>query len=321
MSNPNLVVNGGFDTGFIDPWIVINSIHRIEYGVYYETGTQISGPDLPTSEEYSLFMDYFSVYPDSVEILQEIPSLQPGAIYTLEFAINIQNISNIDSLILIIYIGGTRYENDINLLSLELVVWHTFRFPIECGNDNNELSFEISGNSDDQFGIVILNIDAISLTLAESPCFSGKSIIRTKSITTGNIDDIPASDVYSNEHLVLNTLTNEFISIIYNAKTGKTKRYMLFKKGVFGDNKPTEDLYITSGHKMLIDGEIIKAGKVPEKKVRKLKKYDQLYTISTKEACPIWINGLDVMTYSKEDFIAYAERKRFTWKDNIPEKE
>ena len=138
----------------------------------------------------------------------------------------------------------------------------------------------------------------------------------TKDIETGKVTNTPASDVYKTKHLVYNTTTKQFVPIVHNARTGTTKRYMLFKKNVLGVDKPMEDLFITSGHKILHKGEIIKAGKIPGKVIHNLEEPDRLYTIVTDDGCPIWINGLDVMTYNREGFDAFIKKKSITWKEN-----
>ena len=330
-----LVVNGGFEDDF-DSWTDVNEC-------------EISTDDPYEGTKCLRMFSVDDTNPVLSTIKQEINSLIPGATYTLSFMFRIDfNESNIpingDILqliiemlipvlinIFLINLGEDTYsiiDPEINLNN-----WINQTFSHEAINEIENIAFDIDWsvlyesvqNILDSLNISInipiseiisVSIDSVSLKLAESPCFSSNSIIKTKNIETGEVSNIPVKDVHSSEHLVFNTIKKEFVPIIYNARTGTTRRFMLFEKDVLGENKPIENLYITSGHKMLVNNEIIKAGKVKGRKIHKTKKYERLFTIVTENECPIWINGLDVMTYSKSGFIEYTKKKKIVWIDN-----
>ena len=129
-------------------------------------------------------------------------------------------------------------------------------------------------------------------------CFSGESLVLVKNKLTDKISEIKAKEVYADIHEVFDTINKKFIPIKYNVITGSTKRYMKIEKNSLGENKPNEDFFITSGHRILYNGEQIKALNIPGAKRIKVKP-ENVYSICTEEKTAILINNLDVMTWGQ----------------------
>ena len=153
-------------------------------------------------------------------------------------------------------------------------------------------------------------LDDVSITLAII-CYSGKSLVHAKNVETGEISDVTADSIVAGKYEVFNVDKNEFVPVIYNAISSPTKRYMRIKKNLLGENVPHTDFDVTSGHYLMINGERIKAGKIPGAKRIKVKP-EHVYTICVPESCPILINGLHVMAWGKDEL----EAKNILWKEN-----
>ena len=148
-------------------------------------------------------------------------------------------------------------------------------------------------------------------------CYSGQSKIRTRNKITGVIADLCAKDVYSNVHEVYDVQKKEFVPVKYNVVTGPTNRYMLIKKDTFGENEPSEDFYITSGHKIVVNGVPTKARHIPEAKRVKVKP-EAVYSICTRYATTIMVNGLEVVTWKADKWLAHSKKNNIDWSNNQP---
>ena len=129
------------------------------------------------------------------------------------------------------------------------------------------------------------------------------------------ISNINASDILSNIHQVYSINEKKFIPILYNIVTGPTIRYMKIEKDAFGEDQPNEDFFITSGHKIILDGKEIKAGNVPQAKRVKVNP-EKVYSIVTEKQEPILINNIPVMTFGYDEWLEYSNKKNLVWNNN-----
>lgn len=146
-------------------------------------------------------------------------------------------------------------------------------------------------------------------------CFSGKSMVLTKNIETGEIKEIKAKRVLANVHLVYDVKDNIFVPIVYNIVTGPINRFIKIKKDALGVDQPNKDFYVTSGHKIMIDGKAIKTKHIKQGKRVKVKA-QKIYSICTEKQIAIKVNGLSVMTWGLEEFMIYSKSKNLLWHDN-----
>jgi hypothetical protein len=163
--------------------------------------------------------------------------------------------------------------------------------------------------------IVFGTVDIGSVEIESIVCFSGDSVVMTKNSINGQICDILAKDVVSDIHQVFCMKSNEFVPVKLNVVTGLANRFMKLAKNSLGCNQPNRDFFVTSGHKLLINGNEVKARNIPEAIVAR-KKLQEVYTICTEKETPIFINGLAVMTWSEDKFLAYAKEKNMRWHNN-----
>ncbi len=177
---------------------------------------------------------------------------------------------------------------------------------------------QTSGQPIDQRDLLrIINgtVDIGSVEAGQIFCFSGKSLVLTKNILTCEIKEIFAEDVYSDTHQVYDIDTQTFIPIEFNMVNGPVLRFYKIVKNSIDSNVPSEDFYITSGHKIRINDKIIKVRDVPQS-VRVKTKPQKVYSICTKNETAILINGMAVMTWSKDNFLSHAKKYNIIWTNN-----
>lgn len=195
---------------------------------------------------------------------------------------------------------------------------------IDAGNNNivstyfvypqvlyNEIPIDQRG-----FFRIINTVDIGSVEFdSRAVCYSGDSIILTKNIQTDKIENIKASELLSHLHHVFCISENQFIPVKYNIVTGNINRFIKIEKDALGENKPSETFYVTTGHKLLIDGKEIKSKKIPQGKRIKVKP-QKVYSIVTEKRVPILVNNLAVMTHGLDEWINYSKQRGIGWYDN-----
>lgn len=201
----------------------------------------------------------------------------------------------------------------------------TFISPLIDAGDNNIVSTYfiypevlILGNPIDQRGsprILDFTVDIGSVESGQVVCFVGKSLVLVKNILSGEISEIFAKNVHPDFHEVFDLISNEFIPIRSNIVNGPAIRFMKIPKNSIKNNQPHTDFFVTSGHKLLIDGQIIKARNIPQAIVTKVKP-KKIYSICTDAQTAIMINGLAVMTWSYEKFLVHAKKNNIYWSEN-----
>ncbi len=177
-----------------------------------------------------------------------------------------------------------------------------------------------SGSPIDQRGfsrIVNGTVDIGSDETGNFICFCGESEVLTKNILTDKIQIIQAKNIRAGIHEVFNSKENIFVPVKYNVVNGPVTRLWKISKNSLGPNQPNEDFFVTGGHKLVINGTIMKARDIPQAERVKVKS-QKVYSICTENQVPILINGLDVLTWSDEKFIEYAKKQNIMWIDCQP---
>ncbi len=159
-------------------------------------------------------------------------------------------------------------------------------------------------------------IDDVAIELLSTVCFSGKSMVHTKNILTNEIKDIPAYEVNSTTHLVFDSKKQIFIPLLHNAITGPIRKYVVLRKDLFGLNEPSEDFYVTSGHRIIYQDKNTKAVNIPGMKRIKIEP-EFTYTFVTKESTSVLINNLHVLTHGYNEWLKYVNDKNLFWRENF----
>lgn len=161
-----------------------------------------------------------------------------------------------------------------------------------------------------------VNVDIGAFELQQEPvCYKDTSKILVKHISTGEMQYLMAKYVISDIHKVYDTVRNKFIKVKLNAVTGKVSEFYLLKKGCLGKEMPSEDFYVTGGHKLIINGKEIKARNI-SKAIRVELQPQQVYSICTKYQCPILINNLNVLTWEYDKFLKYSKVRVIDFQNN-----
>ena len=180
-----------------------------------------------------------------------------------------------------------------------------------------------AGLTTDQRGFARISGQGVDIGAVEIQafiiCYSGNSKIRVRNKATKQISDVCAKDVYSDTYEVYDVQKKAFVPIKYNIVTGPTNRYMLIVKDAFALDQPNEDFYITSGHKIVINGVPMKARHIPQAKRIKVSA-EKVYSICTQRATTIMINGLEVTTWGINKWLDHSKKKKLDWTDNKPKK-
>lgn len=163
-----------------------------------------------------------------------------------------------------------------------------------------------------------VDIGAVEI-VQEIICYSGESLVLAKNIQTGEISEITAKNIYAGIHEVYDITNKKFISVKHNIIANPTNRFMVIKQNSLGENLPNQDLFITSGHRILYKGEIVKARNIPGAKRIRVKP-TTVYSICTNDKTVIRINGLDVFTWGHQEWLDYSHKHGIEWRDNKMDK-
>lgn len=187
---------------------------------------------------------------------------------------------------------------------------HTIDFVLPANPPDSVMELTFTG-----LGGTVILIDDVSITQAVI-CYAGESLVHTKDIATGKIEDIEAKNVYSGVHEVFSVNKNEFIPVKLNVVSGLTKDIRLIKKDALGENQPSQDLYITSGHRIVINGVSTKVRRIPQAKRVKRQEPILVYSICVDKHQPILVNNLPVIAWGHDEWLQSSRKKAISWKNN-----
>lgn len=159
-------------------------------------------------------------------------------------------------------------------------------------------------------------IDIGVLGVPHSGCHSAKSKILVRNINTNIVSELNAEEVVSSIHEVYDMENEIFVPIIFNIITGKVSQLVVIKANSLSENEPFEDLYVPGGHYLVVNGERIKARDIPQSEKLKVSPQNIFYICTTRK-CPILINGVQVFTWSYDNWMSYSQKGNINWKNNI----
>ena len=284
----NLLVNGSFETGTFAGWtVVLPAAFTIRTDPPPQEGT---------------FYARVGAATQTGSISQTVTTIV-GGIYLLSFWARgvLQNPQVPYS------IGDTSYMSPPVTLT---PVWTNVTQVFEATSTSTLVLFQTP-----TVGADVYEIDNITFILLAGPCFSGKSLVYCKNSNTGNISTIMAKNIVAGEHDVYNVNENKFVPVVHSIIASTTTRYMLIKKNLLGPDKPFEDFYVTTGHKIVING-VEKKAKDIEGAIKVKVPAEKIYTICVENRAPILINGLNVMAWGKEEWKNYSTKQNIIWKEN-----
>lgn len=151
--------------------------------------------------------------------------------------------------------------------------------------------------------------------LANDPiCYKDDSKVLVETEDGKTIEKL-AKDIYTGD-MVFSFTRNKFVPVRLNIVSGPTNAFVLIKKDSLGENTPSENFYITGGHKIMVDGAETKAIRVNNSKKVNLRS-QMVYSISTDIREVISVNNLQVMTWSFNTWINKSKYgKKKIWFNN-----
>lgn len=287
----NLVVNGDF-TNNLTAWSVAGlPAPAIDSTIFY-----------PTSPPNSLGMGTILVGV-AQSATQTVNGFIVGQQYRLIYAIQSTGLSAAN--LFSASVGGT-VVSQINLLNIVGQGWAVQVTPPFTATStsmqlqfNRALSVNVGGR---------VNIDTVSIIPAALICFSGSSLVRIQDKATGEEKEIPAREVSPTKHLVYSFNSKIFVPLSLNAKCSITTTFLKISKDSIAPGEPHTDLLITPGHKVKVNGEIIRAKDVPG--VRRVTvEPEHVYTFVAHYEDLVCINGMQVKTWADDAWAKFIKER------------
>jgi hypothetical protein len=151
----------------------------------------------------------------------------------------------------------------------------------------------------------------------ENPiCYIGETKVLAKDIQTGVEAQVCAKDITPEKYLVYSSTQNKFVPVRVNCISGEVDKFILIKKDLLGENKPSEDFYVTASHPILYKNCEIEAKNIIGAKKATLEK-QLIYTLVTDNREALAINNIDVLCWEYKAFMKrYKKSKNAVWIEN-----
>lgn len=248
---------------------------------------------------------YIALFADATDVSLKQNGIltTDGVAYTLTFVAASVGLGT-GTKILNVNINGTDFIIDPEYNSYTL---YSIQFVAGPGTTTLEFYTETSNTLE-------VALDTVSITQS-AICYRGSSKVFSKNILTGEIAHVPVKDINVDNYHVYSSKTLCFIPLKYNIITGPYNRFIKIKKDLISKNKPSEDLYITSGHRIVYNGKEIKAKNVPGSEIVKIEP-EFIYSLCVEENQPIVINNIDVIAYGEKEWLEYSKKNNIVWYEN-----
>jgi hypothetical protein len=226
----NLVVNGNFQTGTFAGWTAVNS----------PTISTNGFPSGPPPNYAARLIQFRQIY--------QFINITPNTSYTVSF----QRKGTGDVTLRVR--GDPTFADYINQSVSVPVDWtlYSSTFLVNSVDTILFLSFGVSTPGSDVL------LDEISIVTTPI-CYTGDTMIRTRNLLTGEREETRVDTITSKTHSIVNTQDQE-IKVIKNIISGPVHRIVVFQENEFGPGLPNKPLKLTRGHKLVINGEEIRAG-------------------------------------------------------------
>jgi hypothetical protein len=147
--------------------------------------------------------------------------------------------------------GWTQYNASFTTSSIETVVRVLFRPSTGAGLSQRNLFDDAE-------------------MFANPVCYPGDTLIRVENKATNIIENVRVDQILPDNYNVINS-KQESIPILANIISGPVYRLVEFNRDLFSEGSPSRDLRLTTGHKLVLDGEEVTARYVKGGKIKKVK--------------------------------------------------
>jgi hypothetical protein len=210
------------------------------------------------------------------------------------------------------------YDNLDNFISsIEIAATNPLTDIIISGLTNGiTYNIKLSATNSEGDSLLSLPMSVTPNTEQNTICYIGESIVLVQDKETGITSEVYVKDVTSEKYLVFSTTQQKFVELKINCISGYTDKFILIKKDLFGENKPSQDFYVTPSHPILVEKYEIKAKNITGAKKITLEK-KQIYTLVTDNREALLINNIDVICWEYNNFMKkYMKYKNVIWYRN-----
>jgi hypothetical protein len=130
-------------------------------------------------------------------------------------------------------------------------------------------------------------------------CYLGDSKISSRDSITGEVGERAAS-VISKDHEVYDVTNEKYVPVVSNMISGPVKSLWKIPANALGTNQPSEDFFITGGHKIIYNGEPTKVRLVKEA-VRVSIPTSPVYSIVCEENTVIKVNNVPTVAFGRSE--------------------
>lgn len=210
------------------------------------------------------------------------------------------------------------YDNDGNLIKPEIMA-AGINSPIIVSGLTNGITYKFGIYATNSIGDgeeSILTEGYTPIAPQNKICYIGESKILAKDIATGAEAQVCVKDITPKKYFVFSSTQNKFVPVRINCISGEVEKFILIKKDSLGENKPSEDFYVTEKHPILINNSEIKAKNIIGSKKVNLEK-QLIYTLVTDNREALLINNIDVICWEHNEFMQrYKKSKNAVWIEN-----
>ncbi len=177
----------------------------------------------------------------------------------------------------------------------------------------NGMVYTVKMKAKNIVGYSIESSASTPITPTNPICYIGESKVLVKNKETNITSEICVKDINLDKHLVYSVTQNKFVKIIVNCISGETSDFILIKKNLFGENKPSEDFYITENHPIMFNNcEIMSQNIIGAEKIKLEKQL--IYSLVTENREALLINNIEVICWKYSNFLkTYNKKKKAIW--------
>jgi hypothetical protein len=175
-----------------------------------------------------------------------------------------------------------------------LNVWRNYTFSFTpTGTTQCSLRVRNTG-----FLILIFRADDISV-IPFIICYRGDSKVISKHLGTGRITERPV-EIINPDYQVYDLERGKFVPVVMNIVSGPVKSIWKILKNSLEEGVPSEDFYITGGHRLVLGGKEVKVRDLPQA-MRVSIKPAPVYSLVCPIRTSILINNTPTIVYGESD--------------------
>lgn len=147
--------------------------------------------------------------------------------------------------------------------------------------------------------------DDVTLT-GTAICMRGDTIVSAKEIQTSKTVEVPVKDLNPAEHLVFSDTHGEYVKVVEVLTSGPVSRIYEIPALTLSPAQH-HSVFMTGGHKVLVDHEEVKARDHPRALRTKCKPPIPVYTVILEHEAYILGNGALIKAFGNKEYVSYRD--------------